>query len=63
MRFMLNYTILWRNRISNLLDRGVDLSTAAKVAGHASTDTTARYDRRGERALRAAGEALGELPQ
>jgi integrase len=51
-----------RTLISNLLDRGVDLATAARVAGHASTDTTAGYDRRGERALRAAGEAMGDVP-
>ena len=53
---------LRRTLISNLLDRGVDLATAARVAGHASTDTTAGYDRRGERALQAAGEVAGDLP-
>lgn len=52
-----------RTAISNLLDRGVDLATAARVAGHASTDTTAGYDRRGERALKAAGEVAGDLPR
>lgn len=52
-----------RTLISSLLDRGVDLATAARVAGHASTDTTARYDRRGERALQAAGAVAGDLPR
>lgn len=52
---------LRRTAISRLLDSGVDLATAARVAGHASVQTTAAYDRRGERALRAAGETLGDL--
>jgi len=37
-----------RNFISELLDNGVDLSTAQKLAGHSSPTTTARYDRRPE---------------
>jgi len=41
-----------------LLDRGVDLATAADLAGHASPNTTKRYDRRGERARHAAAEAV-----
>jgi len=35
-----------RSFISELLDNGVDLSTAQKLAGHASPVTTAHYDRR-----------------
>jgi len=49
---------LRRAYISVLLDRGVDLATAADLAGHASPNTTKRYDRRGERARHAAAEAI-----
>jgi len=48
-----------RTLISDLLDDGVDIATAAKIVGHASTDTTAKYDRRGERAARDALERRG----
>lgn len=47
-----------RTTIGEMLDRGVDMSTVANVVGHASTDTTKRYDRRGKRALK---DAAGKM--
>ncbi|MEM7481081.1 MAG: site-specific integrase [Acidobacteriota bacterium] len=44
--------------VSRLLDAGVDVFTVQKLAGHADAKTTARYDRRGDAARRAAAASL-----
>lgn len=50
-----------RSFISDLLDEGVGLATVARQVGHSNVQTTARYDRREERALRDAAACL-EVP-
>jgi hypothetical protein len=40
------------------LDRGVDLVTVSKIAGHADPKTTARYDRPSEQAKQRAAEKI-----
>lgn len=52
---------LRRTFISNLLDQGVDLALVARLAGHRSVITTSMYDRRPEKAAKAAA-VLAQLP-
>lgn len=52
---------LRRTAITNMLDRGGDLSVVQDIAGHSSISTTKIYDRRGEAAKRRTS-ALASMP-
>lgn len=47
-----------RTFVGDMLERGVDIATVANIAGHASVDTTRRYDRRPEETKKKAARVL-----
>lgn len=49
---------LRRTFVGDMLDRGVDIVTVQRLVGHASPETTARYDRRPEEIKRSAAQKL-----
>jgi site-specific recombinase XerD len=49
---------LRRSFVSDLLDAGADLAVVQRMVGHSEVKTTARYDRRGDKATRGAAELI-----